>query len=414
MSILLNSLIPTAAYETFGEIFSGESVDYLSKIKIGYGTTTVTYSDTDLEHPYTDGGFGTATVTGTLDDTTPGAPILTFEHEFTNTSGSPRIIREAGIFFNSGDLAYRRVYANSHLLNNFSVVPAGGTVTVEITITFGRTSVIPTYVLGESTTITYTINISPWCDITIDGDTYVKMQIGYGYTPVSESDTGLESEYTDYGFAETTVTGVVTPLDTTPPSTTRTFSHTFTNSYTDERVVREVAVFSLADEFLARCVFQENDIQNLCLVPESKDIDISVIMTFSYSTYYRYTDATGDIDLTTFDHPAAICYNGNEAPNAGIETVTNALGMKTWVLTCSSQDRTLIDRIIRYAGPVTVGESITGNQYVVSAFRSGVLYIKDDDSYYNVYMIKPVKEMVFGDNRLFEVEIIQSAYEESV
>ena len=45
-------MIPTTAWEILSEIFGGESSETITKMKIGYGGTDESYSDSDLEHPY--------------------------------------------------------------------------------------------------------------------------------------------------------------------------------------------------------------------------------------------------------------------------------------------------------------------------------------------------------------------------
>ena len=162
-------MIPTTAWEILSEIFGGESSETITKMKIGYGGTDESYSDSDLEHPYTDGGFEIVTVTPVYSEE---YYTLSYSHTFTNTSGSNRIIREAGLFFDSGALAYRKCYPNCHYLNNFSVVQNGGEVTVTITITFGRSVMSTPFWEGDSTVqFYYTINITPYCVVLIAGDT---------------------------------------------------------------------------------------------------------------------------------------------------------------------------------------------------------------------------------------------------
>ena len=411
---LFNGLFTHRGNEILADIFTGESSDVVTKLKIGYGTTVETSLDTDLAHKYTDGGFEAVTVTPTCAG--PPTSTLSYTHVFTNTSGVARTVREVGLFTDSSDeLVYRNVFTQFNFVNNFCVVRAGETITVTIAVYF--TDSTPTYTQSYSppgdsiATVTYAITVTAFAYAAIEGDTQAKMKIGYGYTAVSGSDTDCEHPYTDYGFAAATLTssdGFITG------GTTRTFTNTFTSSNATERVVREVALFTLLDEFLCRVVFDENDIENLCYVPAGKQIDVSVVLTYGYFSIYSSCDATGDIDLTTFAHPGPIDYNGIVLPNAVILPYDDAMGKKVWQFRCSTKTVADREKVIRYAGPISTGRSATGKQYVISSYRSGVLYISGDNTYYNVYMSEPVSVETFGQTYFFTVTVYESAYPEVV
>ncbi|MCK9592308.1 MAG: hypothetical protein M0Q91_09915 [Methanoregula sp.] len=403
-------MINTAAWEILADMFDGTSTDTVTKMKIGYGTTAAALTDSGLEHAWTNGGFETATIAPSYNATTK---VLTFSNTFTNTSGSARTVREAGLYTTTGGVLVDRQVLAVNDINNFCIVPDGETITITFTWTFQDT--VPASVHSGSTptqafNISYRIYFITAITGEISGSPTFKMIIGYGYTPVSESDIGCEHSYADGGFEPyIALVGVV-------GTTTITFSHTFTNISTTERPVREVVIYTELDGFLGRYVFAENDIENLCIVPATEDIDIVFTLTYTDSTKRTYSScsATGDIDLTSFAHPGPIDYNGIALPNPEITDFSNSLGTKTWAIKCSTDIYADVTKVIRYAGPITTGKSITGKQYVISSYRSGVLYISAEGTFYNVYMEDPVNITPFGKNWLFTVKIYESAYVEVV
>jgi PKD repeat protein len=260
-------------------------------------------------------------------------------------------------------------------------------------------------------------------------DTITKLQIGYGYTDELLTDSALEHAYTDLGFEQVTLTGSYT-------SPVLTFTHTFTNNSTVERPVREVGLFSNAGVLLDRWVFSDLYLPNWCIVPPGKSIAITVTLTFSDSAIvftpgtthdatiafniYITPAETASLDITTFSAPSAICYNGIPIRNAGIPSFSENYGAKTWGFSCHTEDYTDVENILRYAGPVQTGISITGKQYAISAFRSGILAIMDIETptthtyYQNCYVVGPIVVTPFGDGWDFTVNVIQSAYPEVI
>jgi len=112
-----------------------------------------------------------------------------------------------------------------------------------------------------------------------------------------------------------------------------------------------------------------------------------------------------------------VCFNGILLPNAGLPGFSEDFGAKTWKFTCTTQDYSQVEALLRYASPMQTGNSITGKKYVISAFRSGVLGLKNlttraMDKYYNCYIQSPISPDILGDNYWFDIVVIQSAYAE--
>jgi len=256
-------------------------------------------------------------------------------------------------------------------------------------------------------------------------DTITKLSIGYGTAAEALTDAALATAYTDHGFEQATVTGSYA-------SGVLTFANTFTNNDTADRTVREVGLFTAAGVLIYRKLFLTTEVQNFCIVPPGKTIAISASLTFqdtfSYQVGSQYATlaygisispaCTGTIDPASFTNAAPIWYNGVELPNAGIPKFSEALGAKSWDLTCFTTDYTLVQNILRYAGPLTTENSITGKQYVLSSYRAGVLAIKNmtthtHDLYSNCYIQGPISPEPFGNGWWFDVKVIQSAYSEA-
>jgi hypothetical protein len=77
--------------------------------------------------PYTDGGFQPAEVTPDLI-----SDAYHYSHTFTNTSGSSRTIREIGFSTAPGYSNIARFTYTESDLSNLGIVPAGGTITVDV------------------------------------------------------------------------------------------------------------------------------------------------------------------------------------------------------------------------------------------------------------------------------------------
>ena len=105
-----------------------------------------------------------------------------------------------------------------------------------------------------------------------------KMQIGSGTTDEALTDSALATAYTDHGFEEATVTGSYT-------SPKLTFTHSFTNTGTTTRQVREVGLFASTGQLMYRYVFSESELPNFGNVPAGKTITVTVTLTFRDSAY---------------------------------------------------------------------------------------------------------------------------------
>jgi len=258
-----------------------------------------------------------------------------------------------------------------------------------------------------------------------------KIGLGSGLTAESYADTALATAYTDHGFEQQTV-------EATYSTNKLTFTNTFTNGATTERTINEVGLFSSTGVLIYRHVFITNELSNFGIVPPGADISITITLTGTSKNfsgelsiiptdigvaeigfYINITAATTSVfDPSDFPTPAPICYNGIEFPSAGIPRFSEALGAKSWEFTCYTEDYTLINTILRYAGPLTTGNSITGKQYVLSSYRAGVLAIKNmtthtHDLYSNCYIQGPISPEPFGNGWWFDVKVIQSAYSEA-
>lgn len=267
------------------------------------------------------------------------------------------------------------------------------------------------------------------------GDTVAvinKMGLGSGSTAAAYADTALETAYTDHGFQQQTVTA-------TYSSGTLTFTNTFTNGHTAERVVNEVGLFTDTGVLVYRYVFDIYALPNFGYVPIGAEITITITLTAATTDFLgEFTGITGSIgvaevsfyvhlddaitvsfDPVEFPTPFNVCYNGIELPNAGIPSFSEGLGAKTWNFSCYTEDYTLINTILRYSGPLTTGNSITGKQFVISSYRAGVLAIKNmtthvHDLHENCYIQGPISIEPFGDGWWFNVIVVQSAYDEEV
>lgn len=259
-----------------------------------------------------------------------------------------------------------------------------------------------------------------------------KMGLGSGSTAAAHADTALETAYTDHGFQQQTVTA-------TYSSGTLTFTNTFTNGHTAERTVTEVGLFTDTGVLIYRHVFDTYELSNFGIVPVNAEITITITLTATGTDFLgEFSVIPTDIGIAEvsfyiniaaaisssllpsgFPTTSPICYNGVTLPNAGVPSFSEALGAKAWEFTCYTEDYTLVETILRYAGPITTGNSITGKQYVISSYRAGVLAIKNMtthtyDLYQNCYVLGPISLEPFGNGWWFNVKIIQSAYDEEV
>jgi len=217
-------------------------------------------------------------------------------------------------------------------------------------------------------------------------DTITKLSIGYGTAPETLTDSALDDAYTNYGFEQVTVTGSYA-------DGIQTFTNVFTNNHTASRTITEVGLFSTAGVLIYRRLFSVSELANFGIIPAGKAITISVKLTYSdsvvvavaaetsisplnYNIYVSGSTANS-IDLTTFETVGDVCFNGILLPYAGIPKFTEALGAKSWDFTCYTETYSEVTNILPYAGPVTTGNSITGKQYVISAYRSGCLAIRN-------------------------------------
>lgn len=262
-------------------------------------------------------------------------------------------------------------------------------------------------------------------------DTITKLSIGYGTTAEALTDTGLDDAYTDHGFEQATVTGSYA-------SGVLTFTNTFTNNHTANRTITELGLFSAAGALIYRRLFNAVELPNFGIIPPGKSITIilkisisdasiitslvgsypSEIATAAYNIYIAFDNIASYVDLTTFECPDTICFNGIPLPNAGIKSFSEALGAKTWIFTCYTDDYSKVTALLKYAGPIQTGNSITGRQYVISSYRAGCLAIYNKtththDTYINSYIKGPISPEPFGVGWWFGVEVLQSAYNEA-
>jgi hypothetical protein len=260
-----------------------------------------------------------------------------------------------------------------------------------------------------------------------------KVGLGSGLTAEAYTDTALATAYTDHGFEQQTVTA-------TYSTGKLTYTNTFTNGSATERTINEIGLFTDGGTLIYRHVFVTNELSNFGIVPPGDSVIITIDIIASTSTpsvyatfsiiptdiglaqiwYYLNLSSSisSTLDPSDFATPAPICYNGIELPSAGIPSFSEALGAKSWNFTCYTEDYTLVNTILRYAGPLTTGSSITGKQYVISSYRSGVLAIKNmtthtHDLYTNCYIQGPISVEPFGNGWWFTVPVIQSAYSEA-
>jgi hypothetical protein len=188
------------------------------------------------------------------------------------------------------------------------------------------------------------------------------------------------------------------------------FTASFTNTSGSDRTVREVGHSG------TRLVLDINAMANFCVVPNGATVAIDWYYNI-YSITPKYVKAT--LDTSTFTNAAPIHYNAVPLPSASIVGISPALGGKTWEFLCYTDDQADIDNLQIFVSPLSIGTSITGQQYVISSILSGTLFIKDlvtrtKVSYANCFIQSiDIEPMLLGDGgfgQWFTVSVVQSAY----
>jgi hypothetical protein len=194
------------------------------------------------------------------------------------------------------------------------------------------------------------------------------------------------------------------------------YSHhiaTFTNGAGYTQTVREV----LLDGYF-RVVLDENDLPNFCQVPQGASITVDYYFTLaSYPPEFADVAVALSMDTGGFTNAAPIHYNGHPITNGQIVAQTD----NSWDIKGYTEAYSEISALNAFVGPVSTGQSILGKKYVVSAFRSGTLFIQDlitraKTSYSNCYVTDmKIEPFYLSSGRLgwyFTVSITKSAYAE--
>lgn len=452
------AIVVNGAFPYFAGIFAGTKTDLATKIGLGSGTGAESAENTALSSAYTSGGFEQS-----VSHITYGTNSFTTSITLQNTSTSSRTVTEAGLFAADGTLLVRHLFSSSELLNS-GVVPPGERITISFTVSFaGYTggvfpsvdwitvtpstqqitinaavsvttsasgTIDPTGFLSTGTDTILTDAAFPYFASVLCGNSTVritKIGLGSGSTAETGSLTALASAYTDHGFEQTDCN--IEYLNTTAHPHTLHASLTLTNEATVERQVTEAGLFLSNGVMIARHLFAWDEMLNFGYVPpgESIDIDFYIAFTEGYAdvawtagniltqdvSVLCSCECVGKIDPVNFTHRYTIEFNGYELPNCGIKTISGKTNEREWSLICYTQDISVINLLNRYAAPITSGYSVSGNKYVLSPMREGVLSIKTNGTYThyeNCYISGPINAEVFGLGYWFSFTIYQSSY----
>jgi len=452
------AIVVDGAFPYFAGVVAGTKTDLATKIGLGSGTGAEAGSNSTLSTPYTDGGFEQS-----VSHITYGTNAFTASITLQNTSPSSRTVSEAGLFAEDGTLLVRHLFSSSELLN-YGVVPPGERIDISFTLTFAGytggvfpstdwTTIIPStqqilinvafsVATAASGTITPTDFLSTGSDTILTNAAFpyfanvlcgesteriTKIGLGSGSTAETGSLTALASAYTDHGFGQTACT--VEYLNTTAHPYTLHAYVTLTNGATTERQVTEAGLFTSTGVMIARHLFAWDEMLNFGYVPPGESIDIDFYIEFAegfsaveWTAGDKLTqdvsilcscECVGEIDPTTFTHRYNVEFNGYELPNCGIKTISGKTNEREWALICYTQDISVINLLNRYAAPITSGYSVSGNKYVLSPMREGVLSIKTNGTYThyeNCYISGPINAKVFGLGYWFSFTIYQSSY----
>ena len=250
--------------------------------------------------------------------------------------------------------------------------------------------------------------------------------LGSGNSPWSESDTALETPYTAGGL-ERAYCGMEY-LDTPEHPKTAHLYRSFTNNGTSELYIGEAGLYRYTGELVARKVFRPNELSNEGWLPPGESITIHWYLSFAFVDWTENelplsgaaitlsvaASCVGTIDPSSFTTRFPLCFNGYEIPGAGIVSISEGRGGRTWSLTSTTTDYSKITALMRLAGSVAVGVSVSGDSYVTSLRRSGTFAIQQDYKtwvkYNNCYLVAPIVIETFGLNYWMTITIAQSAY----
>lgn len=191
---------------------------------------------------------------------------------------------------------------------------------------------------------------------------------------------------------------------------------TWTNTSGNNRTVREIGLGSSGGiSNMGRRVLDLNAMANFCVMPNNSILTIDWFYNIHSPSIVT---VNASLNLSGVTGTSPIFYNGVDFPNPSLSKISPAYGASGWEISCYTETYAEIDALNAYAGPIQTGTSITGQQYVVSAFSPGILQIKDQVTgayvaYNNCYILAPIDVTPFGYGYNFTVKVIQSAYSEA-
>lgn len=249
---------------------------------------------------------------------------------------------------------------------------------------------------------------------------------GAGDSPWSATDTALEIPHTTGGLEYQVCT--VEYLNTTDhPETTHIYG-TITNTSSGDLYIGEAGLYTAAGDLVARKVFLPNELQNEGYLPPGDSVEAHWYLAFEYGSFIEHDPplvggaismsvaATFEIvlDPSLFATRFPLCFNGYEIPGAGIVSISEGRGGRTWSLTSTTTDYSKVTALMRLAGSVSVGVSVSGDSYVTSLRRSGTFAVQHDYKtwvkYNDCYLVAPIVVETFGLNYWMTITIVQSAY----
>lgn len=258
-----------------------------------------------------------------------------------------------------------------------------------------------------------------------DGMGFTRIGLGQGNTDEATTDTALDSLITRSDLAIKAAT-THEYLNTTEHSHTVHLSVQWTNA--EATSIRELGVYGLQrdglggydDKLIIRHVFSPLELQYNGIMPAGRVIQADVYVKMS-----DLSDATGFIvgfgPVTVslvmaepdFSPTAGLAFANLNVPGANIIPLTHARGGRTWEVYGYTDDYSFIDSLMAYAVPVSVGQSILGNQFVSSAFPSYTFRVQNKDFTYTAYprcrIQNPIEVEQFGNWQWFyRFNIIQS------
>jgi hypothetical protein len=154
-------------------------------------------------------------------------------------------------------------------------------------------------------------------------------------------------------------------------------------------------------------------------LPNFGVVPIGGILLFKIQTVFKEPydwKFISELDLSNCPQSKQLLFNTLEIPNGNIESITNEMGAKTWVVSGSVDSLSELDGLSLFASPVKTGVSTSGYQYALSSIAPGEFIVKDENPpysytfYHRCFIQSPIRITKFSKKYLYSLTIYQSYY----